>query len=408
MAEPFLNPFRPGAGHTPPYLAGRDDEKQEFQKLLEQDVVLDNVVLTGLRGIGKTVLMEELRPLAQRAGWLWVGSDLSESTSVSEDKLATRLITDLAVVTSSVVIGKRTRLPVGFGRSAIDVPVRLDYDALMTVFAKTPGLVQDKLRAVIELIWSALRGMTTPPRGIVFAYDEAQNLADQAEREQFPLSLLLDVFQAVQRRGVRFLLLLTGLPTLFPRLVDARTFAERMFRVLFLKKLDRNHSREAIVKPIDSARCPIKLTKASVDRIIDESGGYPYFIQFICREVYDQFLITHRQAGQLSPVSMTAITRKLDSDFFAGRWSRITDRQRDLLLVIASLAKVDDEFTVQEIVERSRNSAAKPFSPSHVNQMLSALATSGLVYKNRHGKYSFAVPQFGQFVLRQMEPDGTA
>lgn len=405
MAEPFLNPFRPGAGHTPPYLAGRDVEKQEFLRLLEQDVILDNVVLTGLRGIGKTVLMEELRPLAQREGWLWVGSDLSESTSVSEDKLAIRLITDLAVVSSSMVIGKRTKVPVGFGHPDVEQPVRLDYDALMALFAKTPGLVQDKLRAVLELVWGALRRMAPAPapRGIVFAYDEAQNLADQSDRDQFPLSLLLDVFQSIQRRGVRFMLLLTGLPTLFPRLVDARTFAERMFRVLFLKKLDRNHSRDAIVKPIESTRCPIKLTRASVDGIIDGSGGYPYFIQFICREVYDQFLITHKQSGRLGPVSTTAITRKLDSDFFAGRWSRITDRQRDLLLIIATLDNADEEFTVQEIVERSRSSK-KPFSSSHVNQMLSALATSGLVYKNRHGKYSFAVPMFGQFVLRQMEP----
>lgn len=386
MTAAILNPYRPGAGHMPPYLAGRDHEKREFERLLQQDVILDNVVLTGLRGIGKTVLMEELRPLAQKAGWLWVGSDLSESSSVSEGNLALRIITDLAVVTTGMV--------------TLEPPPRqLDYDALLFLFNDTPGLVQDKLRTVLETVWRAMQATSSPPRGLVLAYDEAQNLADQAQRDEFPLSLLLDVFQSIQRRGVRFLLLLTGLPTLFPKLVDARTFAERMFRVIFLTKLDRTHSREAIVKPIE--HFPIRLTPASVDYIVDKSGGYPYFIQFFCREIYDHFLVA-RAAGRGYQVPGDAIVRKLYSDFFAGRWSRITDRQRDLLAVIAGVPDSDLEFTVQEIVEASRRSGGKPFSASHANQMLAALAATGLVYKNRHGKYSFAVPMLGDFVLRQM------
>lgn len=391
MDDTLLNPFRPGAGHPPPYLAGRDQEKQEFLKLLRQPVMLDNVVLTGLRGIGKTVLMEELRPLAHEAGWLWVGSDVSESSSVSEENLAVRLITDLAVVTSSMI---------ALGGADDESPAHLDYDGLIEIFNQTPGLVQDKLRAVLETTWKAMQSMHAPPGGVVFAYDEAQNLADQAQRDQYPLSLLLDVFQAIQRRGVRFLLLLTGLPTLFPKLVDARTFAERMFRVIFLRKLGPKHSREAISKPLD--RYPIKLTESSIEHIVKESGGYPYFIQFFCREIYDHFLVA-RRTDRAYRVPVEAITRKLDSDFFAARWSRITDRQRELLHVIARLPSAEDEFTVQEIVEASRAAGGKPFSASRANQMLAALGEAGLVYKNRHGKYSFAVPMFGPFVLRQLE-----
>jgi hypothetical protein len=95
--------------------------------------------------------------------------------------------------------------------------------------------------------------------------------------------------------------------------------------------------------------------------------------------------------------------RLLDGDFFAGRWARVTDRQRDLLFAIAGLENCDEEFTVQEIVQRSHDVLDKPFSSSHVNQMLGALSAAGVVYKNRHGKYSFAVPLFGQFVMRQMK-----
>jgi hypothetical protein len=99
----FTNPFRPGAGHMPPYLAGRKDELEEFNGLLSQDTILKNLVLTGLRGLGKTVLLETFKPMAISEGWLWAGTDLSESTSISEENMALRLLTDLAVATSSIV-----------------------------------------------------------------------------------------------------------------------------------------------------------------------------------------------------------------------------------------------------------------------------------------------------------------
>jgi hypothetical protein len=193
------------------------------------------------------------------------------------------------------------------------------------------------------------------------------------------------------------MLVLVGLPTLFPKLVEARTFAERMFRVVFLDRLSEPESRDAILKPIQDSRCPVKLDERSIAKIVELSGGYPYFIQFTCREAFDAFV-----QGQNS-VPIAEITRKLDSDFFAGRWARATDRQRDLLTVIARLEGADGEFTVQEISEQSRKVLKKPFSPSHINQMLAALADAGLIYKNRHGKYSFAVPLLDRFILRQFE-----
>lgn len=401
MAEIFGNPFRPGAGHRPPYLAGRNEEKKEFERLLEQESILSNVVLTGLRGVGKTVLLDELKPIAQSKGFLWVGTDLSESASVTEDLVATRLITDLATATSGMVVASSERQRIGFGATSTREQVVLGYDLLSRIYSSTPGLVADKLKAVLELVWSVLQG-AEKSRGVIFAYDEAQNLADHADERQYPLSLLLDVFQSIQRKGVRFMLVLTGLPTLFPKLVDARTFAERMFRVLFLRRLSDADSRDAILKPISDANCPVRLSPPSTDAIVENSGGYPYFIQFICREVYDAFLANIGATGNTGTVPIADITRKLDGDFFAGRWARVTDRQRDLLFAIAGLDNCDDEFTVQEVVQRSQSVLEKPFSSSHVNQMLGALSTAGVVYKNRHGKYSFAVPLFGQFVMRQM------
>jgi len=395
------NPFRPGAGHMPPYLAGRETEKQEFAKLLENETVFENLILTGLRGVGKTVLLETLKPIALQRTWLWVGTDMSESTSVSEGTLAIRLLTDLAVVTSNIVTQEPGK--VGFAGQPSGLPRTLNFQGLQEIWNATPGLTADKLKAVLENVWQHVEPLGT--RGIVFAYDEAQNLADHADQREYPLSLLLDVFQSIQRKGIRFMLVLTGLPTLFPRLVEARTFAERMFHIVVLDRLSKADTRDAILKPIEDSACPVNFSDSSIDSIYAFTLGYPYFIQYVCRETFDVWTQNVAAGKALREIPIREITNKLDSDFFAGRWARATDRQRDLLGIIAGLESCASEFTVQEIVERSKAELGKSFSPSHVNQMLAALGNAGLVYKNRWGKYSFAVPLLDGFIRRQMEAE---
>ena len=399
--EPRLrNPFRPGAGHMPPHLAGRQAETEEFLRLLTQDTILENLVLTGLRGVGKTVLHDTFKPLAIQAGWRWVGTDLSESSSITEERLAVRLMTDLAVVTSSMVVESYEASGIGLRPEKRVVDRNLDFDTMVGVFDQTAGLASDKLKAVLELVWRCAE--RERHAGLIFAYDEAQNLADHAAKDEYPLSLLLDVFQSIQKKGVPFMLVLVGLPTLFPKLVEARTFAERMFRVVFLDRLSDDDSREAILIPVEKSQCAAGLTEESIRTIIGASSGYPYFIQFICKEVFD-LLLQARGAAEEARIPIDGIIDKLDTDFFAGRWARATDRQRELLTVIAHLPSCESEFTVQEIVEKSKELLEKSFGPSQVSQMLVALGKAGLVYRNRHGRYSFAVPLLGRFILRQQQ-----
>ena len=400
MQAPFQNPFRPGAGHRPPYLAGRKSEQAEFKRLLAQNVITDNLVLTGLRGVGKTVLLEELKPIALQDGWMWVGTDLSESASITDASLAQRLITDLSVVTSTMKIGANSTLPPGFTSRETVQPLTLGYDVLISVYNGAPGLVVDKLKAVFSLVAPLVA--SAGKKGIIFAYDEAQNLSDHAEKDQYPLSLILDLFQSIQRQNVPFMLVLSGLPTLFPKLVEARTYSERMFRVMFLSQLSEQESKEAIVTPVNDSVCPVKFSPNAVNMIYQHSGGYPYFIQFMCREAYDSY-IQKTMGGKPPVVPITEIIRKLDTDFFAGRWARVTDRQQELLYVIATLDTASGEFTVQEILSKSEAILDKPFGRSHINQLLTSLIAAGIVYRDRHGKYLFAVPLLADFIRRTVQ-----
>src|SRR5215204_2676332 len=136
----FKNPFKPGAGHMPPYLAGRDQEIKDFARLLEQETILSNLVLTGLRGVGKTVLLDTLKPQAIRKKWLWVGTDLSESTSVNEELIAQRLLADLSVVTAGIVI-KKSLPRIGFLAQATFEERTLNFATLSELYKSVPGLI---------------------------------------------------------------------------------------------------------------------------------------------------------------------------------------------------------------------------------------------------------------------------
>ena len=384
----------------PPYLAGREEEEKEFIKLLDQNIILENMILTGLRGVGKTVLLETFKKIAFREGWFPVGTEISESVSVKEETIVTRILTDLSLVTSQIKTKIKDSQEVGFHLKPKLKPTDLGFSALVKLYQEIPGLPSDKLKGTLEYAWSCMA--ESGIRGLIFAYDEAQNLSDNAPKDEYPLSLLLDVFQSIQRKNIPFMIALTGLPTLFPKLIEARTYTERMFHVIFLDRLNENESRDAIIKPIQGVNCPISFNKPSVDAICRLSGGYPYFIQFICKEIYDVWVHKASIGEELESIPHEEIMQKLDVDFFAGRWSVITDRQKDLLVTIAHSKNRDSEFRVREIVDQSKGMEFKPFKGSQVNRMLVSLGKAGLIYKNRFGKYSFAVPMLSEFILRQV------
>lgn len=372
-----------------------------FASLLDQAPILDNPILTGLRGVGKTVLLESFKPLARERGFLWAGADLSGRATIDEDRLAVRLCADLAVLAGDIEVAVAGKNPVGFAHGGADTGESGTFDRLVALYERTPGLPVDKIKRVLTVAWNAIRAASDEVRGIVIAYDEAQNLANRPDRDRYPMSLLIDAFQSLQRQGLPLMLALSGLPTLFPSLVRARTSSERMFRVLSLERLNERDSAEAIRRPLRDR--PIGLTPETVAEIVRMSGGYPYFIQFICREVFDAFL-QRRHSGRPPAVPAREIEQRLDDDFFSGRWARTTDRQQAMLWVIAHLDSRGSEFTVRAVVERSRTMLERPFSASHTNQMLAALADRGLVFKNRHGRYSLAIPLFDRFIRRQPEP----
>jgi hypothetical protein len=394
------NPFKPGAGHMPPYLAGRESERTTFKTLLRQTVITDNLIITGLRGVGKSVLLESMKPLARAARWLWVGDDFTESRGLSEERVADSIVNDLSLALAPIFIQTQLEMPMGFSGSPVSTQRSMDYSDLRKMYDSLPGLPADKLKGVLRYVGTLLA--KTDFKGIIFAYDEAQNMGDRAQDNEYPLSLILDVFQSIQKSpgGLPFMLVLTGLPTLFPKLNATRTYTERMFDVVTLDRLSDDASRDAIVVPIEKAECPLKLDDQTVNQIISMSGGYPFFIQFICKEVFDAW-INKMTTGQQVSVPADEILRKLDQRFFSARWDNASDRQREFMTVVAKLPHSAAEFKVEDVVDLSKTVLGSSFNRSSAQMMLKKLIEDDFIYRNRRGKYSFAVPLLDRFIERQ-------
>ena len=140
--------------------------------------------------------------------------------------------------------------------------------------------------------------------------------------------------------------------------------------------------------------------------IAKESGGYPYFLQFMCKEVFDSFIAQKKQgtADKDIGVPLAEIVAKLDIEFFEPKWNRATDRERELLSVIATLPNCQEEFTIKEIVDQEEKyHVPNPMGDSQINQSLVKLSKKGLLFRTpRHGKYTLGVPMLGKYIERQM------
>lgn len=402
------NPYKPGPGHFPPHLAGRVGEQNYFARVLREKQPNCNFLITGLRGFGKTVFLERLRVMAEAGGWLWISNDLSESSSLSEERLATRILTDLAqaIAFKLSINGDGSRATkdasVGGGTSAEEFGADINvFAAMKGVYENSPGLPTDRLKAVLNRACAlAARARSS---GLVLAYDEAQCLTDHVERNEYPMSMLVETIGSLQKNSSisPMLLVLSGLPHVQDALIETRTYTERMFYVMHLDRLSREESVAALAKPLENLVPPLHVTQDLIEKLADLSGGYPYLIQFFGKELIEKVLAN---GGSLSADAFPdlATLSRLDAGLFGARWNKTTDKQREALGMLAKrVTRSAREFSAQELSGLSNGE----LSNAQASQMLQALCDRGLIYRTRHGRFAFTVPMSEEMILRRIKAE---
>ena len=385
--NPLPNPFRPGNGVPPPYLAGRDRLLAAFEDwLVEQPPLHANWALTGLRGTGKTVLLGEFAARAERAGWLTLHRELGDRHR-DDGRFAEAIVEDceallgradaLAAVGQVIERGARWLRPrrISVGEVSVDPG-----------YADGPTAPADVMRQAIGRLDSVLGH--SDRAGALLLYDEAHLLVDDARRERYPLSSLLAAIGAVQRRQPRVRVVLCGLPTLSLNLKRARTYAERMFRHAVVGNLALDDAAEAIAIPLATAGRSFSL--GLIGHIVNESGGYPYFLQFFGAFACSRIGIEHIERADFDRIE-AALLHELDLSFFEDRFEGAAPIEQ---LVLQAMARAGGRVSL------GRLQAEVP-APVNVPVALRRLMDRGLVFRPTRATYDFALPLFGPYLRRR-------
>jgi AAA ATPase domain len=401
------NPYQPGVGTTPPYLADREQQMQRFRGYLRDfPDKRRNIRLSGLRGVGKTVLLKEYRDAARERDWVVVRRDLT-SRLCEEQDFAAALADDLDTAIRAFSSAAKLKALLTGARDAVgEITVGLPGGASVSVKpvlgARASSVLEDRVgNALIHVGRLAAKAQ----RGVAFLYDEAHTLHDQPRQRQYPLGALLGALvqaQDEEEPPLPVMLVVSGLPPLVQNLQAARSHAERLFRVEELGNLElqapgRNQPSPAalaLIKP--AAETGIRFDAAVAQQVATDVDGYPYFIQ-----KYGEALWDAADAANLRSVNFrlyedarARVQDALDIEFFENRYLDAPRADQLTLRVAADLG--GEQFEISRLASQFRERNANATQQS-VNRLLK----SNHIYRVSQGVYAYTAPLFGDFVRRK-------
>ena len=389
--DPIRNPYAPGAGQRPPELAGRDAELAAFEVLLERVVrgrPERSVVLTGLRGVGKTVLLNALRSAAVRRGW---GTGKLEARPDQSIRRPLAAALHLAVRELSGSNADEARHVLGVvksfaqresgvkGRpwqSGIDVPA-------------VPGRADSgDIEVDLVELFADVGGLAgASGHGIAVFVDELQDLgADD-------VSALCAACHELSQQSLPLVVVGAGLPHLPTVLSASKSYSERLFRYTSIDRLDRVAHDVALRTPARTEDADF--TDDALAAMFDATGGYPYFVQAYGKVAWDVAPHSPITAADIA-VAAPEAEGELAVGFFGSRYERATPAEREYLRAMADVADTGTDAVSTAEVAKTLGRPAQSLSPAR-----DGLLKKGLVYSGQRGRIAFTVPHFGRYLLAQ-------
>jgi hypothetical protein len=395
------NPFRPGMGLEPPYLADRGDQLERFGRFLDGFPDFPrNLRLTGLRGVGKTVLLQRYAGAARERGWVVISREWSEHLR-DERVFALALVADCRQAAEQTARTRRLKAAAASAiGQALDLLGSLSVSlAGITVDLRSSGRHNEAAPALedqlFEAVASACRGVTAAAgSGIVLCYDEAHVVRDSQAMLQLPLNTLLAVVARLQRDGIPLMLVVCGLPTLTENLARAKSYSERMFQAEELDRLRSPEDLYAFTLPLETAGRPHEPALAAA--LAADVRGYPFFIQFFGALLWEGSPWPSPLTVDDFARSRPALLAALDRAFFDARFARTSPAERQLLRTIASHGEA---APLRQVIGALR------MSNGAIQRLMSRLADKGLVYRPERGVVAFTVPLFGEYLRRTDGPE---
>ena len=396
--DPIRNPYAPGAGQRPPELAGRDEQLDAFDVVLERVArgrPERSIVLTGLRGVGKTVLLNALRSAAVRAGWGTGKLEARPEQSLRRPLASAvhQAVRELGPAGGAgdhalgVVKAFAQREPAGgSGRGAAKLRDR--WNPGITVPAATGRADSGDIEIDLVELLSDLGGTAADTgRGIAVFIDEMQDLgADD-------VSALCAACHEISQSRLPVIVVGAGLPHLPAVLSASKSYSERLFRYSRIDRLDRVAADAALELPAEDEGAGF--TPEALEAMYAATGGYPYFIQAYGKAVWDLAPASPMTVDDVA-VAAPEAESELAVGFFGSRFERATPGEREYLRAMADVAvELGDETDAVPTADVAAHLARKPQSLSPARD---ALLKKGLIYSGERGRIAFTVPHFGRYL----------
>jgi AAA ATPase domain len=385
--RPHDNPYTPNAGARPPALVGRDEELEAFEVLLDRlrrGHTEQSMLITGLRGVGKTVLLTSFEERARERDWTTVEAEITKGTEFGTrmGQLVRRALLQLAPrarwedrARRAAAVLKSFQLtvtPEGALTAGLDVEAAAG-------FADSGQLDEDLTDLLIALGEAAQEHDC----GVVFLIDEVHFLTTPE------LEALIAALHKTVQRQLPITLVGAGLPQL-PRLAgEAKSYAERLFKFPSIGRLSAGEAERALAEPAE--RLGVGFERKAVSAVIDYTEGYPYFLQEYGNVLWNQVEASPITAADVAD-AQEAVEAKLDGGFFRVRAERTTDLELRYMRAMADLGP-DPQQAKDVAAKLGRTS--EQMGPTR-----SRLIEKGLLFTPGHGLAAFTVPQFDRFMRR--------
>ncbi|HXA59189.1 MAG TPA: ATP-binding protein [Streptosporangiaceae bacterium] len=393
--DPVRNPYAPGAGQRPPELAGRDRELQQFEIVLERVARSRperSMIITGLRGVGKTVLLNTFRSMAIQRLWGTGKIEARPDQSIRRPVAA-------ALHTAVRELAPRHRAP-----DRIE-----EFLGILKAFAQaepdpggkkaavhrwSPGIDVPSIRGradsgdleidLTELFVEAASVATDLGVGIGLFVDEMQDIPPD------DVSALCAACHELSQSGGPLIVVGAGLPHLPAVLSASKSYSERLFRYCRIDRLDRDSADLALLVP--AQREQVSFTADALDALYEAADGYPYFVQAYAKVVWDIAPETPITIADIK-VAAPEAESELAVGFFGSRYERATPAERDYMRAMAMLG--DDPVLTSSVADELGR------KPSSLSPARDGLIKKGLIYSAERGLVAFTVPHFGKFLRAQ-------
>lgn len=388
--DPRRNPYSPGAGTQPPELAGRDD-------IIERSAIaLDRIragraarsfILYGLRGVGKTVLLNRIRIDAEARGFYAVHIEAPENRSlpaILAPNLRSLLLKLSSKEQAKDLAQRGLRAVAGFAR-ALKVKyqdIEFGVDLPSELGLADSGDLEFDLKDVLEAVAMAAAHSKT---AVVLFIDELQYVKEEQ------LEALITALHSASQKQLPITIVAAGLPQLLGQMGKAKSYSERLFEYAEIDKLSDAEATAALVKPAKGES--VEFEPAAVSEVLSQTQGYPYFLQEWGKHSWNIAtgdVITTNDAVDATPSAIA----ELDAGFFRVRFDRLTPSEKQYMRAMAALGPGP---------HRSGDIAAKLGKKvTTVAPVRNTLIAKGMAYSPAHGDIAFTVPMFDGFLIRTL------